>query len=166
MNSTEMSNRRPPPSAAHPWSARPSARAPHTAVPTVRERLDEILPLLDFVPEAGPPVLFVIGPWLFVVFMLIGPLVLLATLVLATVIFVVVAAAICALPYLLVHHLRGAWRRHRVSPIPGSHLGGPNPIILLAQPPAGRLVGGRNPLPSLATQLHRQPQPDVTSNGM
>jgi len=154
MNSTEMSNRR------------PSARAPETALPTIGERLDEILPLLDFVPEAGPPVLFVLGPWLFVVFMLIGPFVLLATLVLAAVILVVVAAVMCALPYLLVHHLRAAWRRHRVSPVPGGHLRGPTEITLLAQRPAGRLVSGHAQVPALVTELHRQSQPDVTSHGM
>ncbi len=106
MNSIEMINRLPPSSAGHPRSATPGARPSDFAVPTAAERFDEILPLLDVVPEAGPPVLFVLGPWLFVVLMLIGPFVLLVTLVLASAVFIAIAAALCGLPYLLVHQLR------------------------------------------------------------
>ena len=62
--------------------------------------------------------LFVLGPWLFVVLMLIGPFVLLFTLVLAAMIFVAVAGGMCVLPYLLVRHLRKPWSLSSAVPPP------------------------------------------------
>ena len=138
MNSIEIINRLPPPSDGHPWSAASSVHASSSKPPTVGARLDEILPLLDVIPEAGPPVLFVLGPWLFVVLMLIGPFVLLFTMVLAAVIFVAVTGAMFALPYLLVHHLRKLRLPHHA------------PHLSLRR----------------LRILHHHPQPDVTSNGM
>ncbi len=141
MNSIEMINRLPPPSAGLHGRATPRTRATDFAPSSVGERLDELLPLIDVVAEAGPPVLFVLGPWLFVVLMLIGPFVLLVTLVLVAAIFVAVAGAACVLPYLLVHHLRRSWPRH-----PARHA----------------FVRRHRPI----RDLHPHPHTDVTSNRM
>jgi hypothetical protein len=76
---------------------------------TVRERLDEIAPLIDFVPVAGPPIIFLAVPWLLFVLMLAGPFLLLVTLVavaLGAVALVALTGAILATPYLLVRRLR------------------------------------------------------------
>lgn len=103
---TRMIKRLPSPSAVRGVSATTGTYARSDAPATIGDRLHEILPLLDFVPEAGPPVLFVLGPWLLLVLMLIGPVVLLATLAFATVIFVAIPALICLVPYLVVRHAR------------------------------------------------------------
>ena len=70
------------------------------------ERLDEVVTLIDVVPVAGPPVIFVVGPWALFVLVLIGPFLLLVTFVLVVLLLAAVAAAILAPPYLLVqgHH--------------------------------------------------------------
>jgi hypothetical protein len=86
--------------------------------PTWFERVGEIAPIVDAPAFFGPPVSFVLGPWLLLLLLLIGPAALLITLLL---VFVVAAAALVALvalvasPYLLVRYLRGhhpTWR-HR-----------------------------------------------------
>jgi hypothetical protein len=111
MHSIEVINRLPPPSARHLGSATPSIHASDFNPPSIGERLDEILPLIDVIPEAGPPVIFILGPWLVFVLMLIGPFLLLFTLALAAVIFVAIAVAILTPPYLFVRHVRKAWLR-------------------------------------------------------
>jgi len=145
MNSITMINRLPAPSDGR----RSTTLSPHASdfsPPTIGERVDEILPLLDVVPEAGPPVLFVLGPWLFVVLMLIGPFVLLVTVMLATVLLIVTAAALVVLPYLLVHQVRKRWP-HR--PVPQTSLR----LLRATTRPA-------------ATDLRQHSPSDVTSNGM
>ena len=47
----------------------PPLRAP----PPVRDMLTEVIPLIDVVVVSGPPAIFILGPWLLVVLMLIGP---------------------------------------------------------------------------------------------
>jgi hypothetical protein len=143
MNSIEMINRLPPSSAGHTWSAGSSVRASGGALPTAGQRFDEILPLVDLLPQVGPPLVFVLGPWLVVVLMLIGPLVLLFTLMIATVLLGAVAAATFALPYLLVRRLRKRWP-HR----PARHLS------------RRRLRG------PLKTGLYPHSSTDVTPHGM
>jgi hypothetical protein len=57
----------------------------------------------------GPPIISVLGPWLLLVFLLIGPLALLFTgLFVMTVAacLLAVLAAVIASPYLLIRHLR------------------------------------------------------------
>lgn len=137
MNSIVTINRVPPPSADHRSSASQSVQASAFTLPTIGQRLSELVPLIDFVPQAGPPLIFVLGPWLFVVLMLIGPLVLIATLMIVAVIFILVAAAALALPVLLVRRLR----RHA----------------------SGRHTSVR---PLRVPDLHPHPHTDVTSNGM
>jgi hypothetical protein len=72
--------------------------------------LAEVAPLIEFVPQAGPPVVFVIGPWLFLVLILAGPLgwlfALVAVMIAAATILAALTASILAVPYLLVRHLR------------------------------------------------------------
>jgi hypothetical protein len=93
--------------------------APASERPAFREMLAEIVPLIDFVPFYGPPAIFLLGPWLFLVLMLAGPFAcLVALLVVMVVVATVVAAlaaaisAIVATPYRLVRHLRGRRKRH------------------------------------------------------
>jgi hypothetical protein len=107
------------PSVSDQPSATPSASSPESMLPTVGERLDEILPLISFVPVAGPPVIFLVGPWVLFVLMLTGPFLLLVTFVLAGVILVVTTATVLAPPYLLVRHLRrhSARRLERHTPV-------------------------------------------------
>jgi hypothetical protein len=96
MNTTELIR---PPSA--PRSAPES--------PAVGEMVAETLPLAGVVAGAGPSVVAVAGPWLFLVLMLTGPFALLFTLVVllaAAALLVVLAGAILATPHLLVRHLR------------------------------------------------------------
>lgn len=82
---------------------------------TRREIIEGVEPLAVAPAFFGPPVVYLLGPWLLLVLLLIGPAAVLITLVLA---FIVVAAALVALaallasPYLVVHHLRS---RHRAS---------------------------------------------------
>ena len=61
----------------------------------------------------GPPIIFVLGPWLLLVFLLIGPLALLLTglLVMAAATgLLAVFAAVIASPYLLIRHLHARGR--------------------------------------------------------
>jgi hypothetical protein len=77
------------------------------------ETLAEVLPLIEFIPGYGPPLVLAIGPWVFLVLMLAGPFAFLVALV---VVMVVAAAAVVALtaaifailaaPFRLVRHLR------------------------------------------------------------
>lgn len=108
MNTAELITPPPPPSSAgHPRSADHSARASESDPPTIGDMLGEIVPLVGFVAVAGPPVMFVVGPWAVVVLALIGPFLLLFSFVLAAALVAVVGVALLAPPYLLVRHLRG-----------------------------------------------------------
>jgi hypothetical protein len=94
--------------------------APSAPPPSLRQILDETLPLIDIVPETGPPLIFVAVPYLLLVVMLIGPLALLVTMValfIAVTALVALVGGIVATPYLLVRH----HHRHRAAPA-ASHL--------------------------------------------
>ena len=89
----------------------PNARS----LPNRREIIEGVEPLATAPAFFGPPVLFLLGPWLLLVLLLIGPAALLITFVLVFVVVgaaVVAFAALLASPYLVVHHLRS---RHRAS---------------------------------------------------
>jgi hypothetical protein len=108
MNTTaQISSPRTP---SGPSDPPPSARAPASERPTFAGMLAEVVPLIGFVPAYGPPVVFVLGPWLILVLVLAGPLAWLFALVVAMIVAATVlaalAAGILAAPYLLVHHLR------------------------------------------------------------
>src|SRR4051794_40799189 len=99
MNTTEPLTPPPPASVTTPWSDVADA-APRTSGerPTFREMLDDVLPVIGVVFVAGPPVIFVAGPWLLLVLMLSGPF----ALVVAFVVVGLVAGALLATPGALV----------------------------------------------------------------
>ena len=83
--------------------------------PTVGEGLQEVLSLISAPAFFGPPVIFLLGPWLLLVLLLIGPAALLITLLLVAAIaagLLVALSALIASPYLLVRHLRA---RHQIA---------------------------------------------------
>jgi len=94
-----------------------------TTTPQTRDMLAEITPLIEFVPLYGPPVIFLLGPWLLLALVLAGPFAVLLTLVAG---MIVVAAALAAVvsilaaPYLLVRrlHRNRAGRASVPSPTP------------------------------------------------
>jgi hypothetical protein len=91
----------------------PTASGP----PTLGDQLSEVLPIIDTVYVAGPPVLVAWAGTVLIALMLAGPFALVATFVvvlLAAAAVVTLAGAILATPYLLIRHvrLRLAKRRH------------------------------------------------------
>jgi hypothetical protein len=98
-----------PEQAPEPWfdpdrHDRPSASPD---LPTLAERLSETVPLISAPAFFGPPVIFLLGPWLLLALLLIPPA---AFLIMLVVIVAVVAGLLVALgaliasPYLLVRH--------------------------------------------------------------
>jgi len=84
-------------------------------LPTFAEMVDEVVPVIGVILVAGPPVIFVAGPWLLLGLMLSGPFAVLVGFVAAGIAAVVLAAVLAGLlatPYLL---LRGLQRRHGTS---------------------------------------------------
>ena len=66
-------------------------------------------PLIDAPAFYGPPVIFVLGPWLLLVLLLIGPFAAMVTVVIAMAVvagLLAVLVAVIASPYLLIRHLR------------------------------------------------------------
>ena len=93
-------------------SRRGSASPDH---PAWRELFDERAPLIGAPAFYGPPITFLLGPWLLLVLLLIGPFALILTIlvVLAAAAGVLaVVAAVIASPYLLVRHLHGHGMAH------------------------------------------------------
>jgi hypothetical protein len=77
--------------------------------PTLAERLGETVPLLSAPAFFGPPVVFLLGPWLLLVLLLIPPAALLITLMVIAALgagVLVALGALIASPYLIVRHLR------------------------------------------------------------
>jgi hypothetical protein len=79
-------------------------------------------PLIDAPAFYGPPVIFVLGPWLLLVLLLTGPLAAMVTVVLAMAVvagLLAVLVAVIASPYLLIRHLHAHGRstRNRVHPV-------------------------------------------------
>lgn len=126
----------------------PSSSSANTQRPTVGELLEGVLPLIDAPAFFGPPIIFVLGPWLLIVLLLIPPAALLITLVLAIVVAagaLVALAAIVASPYLLVRHLRArhaaggrrfGFGRSSASPVVGSS----SPQASFASAPNGQRI--------------------------
>ena len=89
---------------------------------TLAELLGATVPLISAPAYFGPPVIFLLGPWLILVLLLIPPAAVLITLVLVALLGVGLLAAIGALiasPYLLVRHLRARHRLTRTAPAVG-----------------------------------------------
>jgi hypothetical protein len=81
--------------------------------PTLAERLGEIVPLIGAPAFFGPPVIFLLGPWLLLVMLLIPPAAVLITLALVVLLsagLLVAVGALLASPYLVVRHLRARYR--------------------------------------------------------
>ena len=77
--------------------------------PTWGESLGETVALISAPAFFGPPVIFLLGPWLLLVLLLIPPAALLITLVAVMLVGAGLLVALCALiaaPCLLVYHLR------------------------------------------------------------
>lgn len=82
---------------------------------TVVDVLQEVVPLVFFVPVAGPPAILLVGPLLLLVLLLIPPAALLITLAVVFLLFaglLVALGALIASPYLLVRHVRA---RHAIA---------------------------------------------------
>ena len=110
-----------PPHAGHPSSDAPAdVRSADSDRLSVREMLDEIIPLIGVVPVAGPPAVFIAGPWLLFGLMLAAPFALLVTMVLAVVAAIAlagIAAAVLASPYFLFRHLHARWTARVPAPV-------------------------------------------------
>jgi hypothetical protein len=109
---------------------RPPDRSPAHRPPPRSEGIDGFAPLIFAPAFYGPAAIFVLGPWMLLVLLLIGPAALLITFVLVVVVaagLLVALGALLASPYLLVRHLRA---RHVT---PG---GKDRPQIRHAQPAA------------------------------
>lgn len=138
MNNTAPHPTHEPPQSAipRPIAARRRGSASHDR-PTWGETLLATAPIVGSPAFFGPPIIFVLGPWLLLVLLLIPPAAFLITLVLvaiATAGLLVALGALVASPYLLVHHLRTrhASQRRRFALVrrrvaPGAGVRGPNP---------------------------------------
>ena len=108
----------------------PTASGP----PTLGDQLADILPVVDTVYVAGPPVLVAWAGMVLFALMLAGPFALVATLVVvlvAAAAVVTLAGAILATPYLLIRHFR-----LRLATRP--HSGGAAPIATVVAARASR----------------------------
>jgi hypothetical protein len=91
----------------------PSSASPERL--TLAEWLGATVPLISAPAYFGPPVIFLLGPWLVLVLLLIPPAAVLITLALVVVLAAALLVALVALvasPYLLVRHVRA---RHRIA---------------------------------------------------
>jgi hypothetical protein len=90
-----------------PAASRPRGSAPPED-PTWGEAFNEGASLIDAPAFYGPPVGFLLGPWLLLVLLLIGPVALIFTILVvmaAAAVVLALAAAVIASPYLLIRHL-------------------------------------------------------------
>jgi hypothetical protein len=80
----------------------------------------EVAPAIGAPTLYGPPVVFLLGPWLLLVLLLIPPAAFLLTIGLAAVVLAGLAALLVAFPYLLVRHLRARKEadRRRTASVP------------------------------------------------
>jgi hypothetical protein len=110
MNTTTVQLAHAPPKSATPRSIAARQRGSESPEgPTLRETLDETAPLIGAHTIYGPPLIFVLGPWLLVGLLVIPPAAFLITLVLVAVVaagLVVALVGLASLPYLLVRRLR------------------------------------------------------------
>ena len=77
--------------------------------PTWGEVFDARTSLIGAPAFYGPPIIFVLGPWLLLVLLLVGPFALVLTILLALGVAagpLAVLVAVLASPYLLIRHLR------------------------------------------------------------
>jgi hypothetical protein len=125
MNTTtpQLTHARPPSATARTIAPRRRGSASPDQL-TWGEVFDEGAPLIGAPAFFGPPISFVLGPWLLPVLLLIGPFALILTILLAMAVaagLVAVLVAVIASPYLLMRHLHGhgiVHPRARVAPAP------------------------------------------------
>ena len=87
--------------------------------------VDEIVPLIGVILVAGPPVVFVAGPWLLLGLMLSGPFAVLVAFVAVSVVAAVLLATLAgifATPYLLLRRLHRRYRTSTAIAVPGAHV--------------------------------------------
>jgi hypothetical protein len=126
-----------PASEVHRLGGEPHDSTVASARPTVLEVLQEVVPLVFFVPLAGPPAILLVGPLLLLVLLLIPPAALLITLAVVCLLGAALLAALGALlasPYLLVRHLRA---RHAAHPAPAAPEVAGARVNRPAHPPVG-----------------------------
>jgi hypothetical protein len=147
MHTTEPLTPMQPASVTTAWSdgAHDAPLAP-SGSPTFREMLDDVLPVIGVVFVAGPPVIFLAGPWLLLVLMLSGPFALVVAFVVVGLVAGALLATLGALvvaPFVLVRRLHRTYRSARAT-------GVPVPQIVSAPLAAGRRLMARAPLRGLA----------------
>lgn len=77
--------------------------------PSWPQTLIETVPIIDTPAFFGPPINFLLGPWVLLVLLLMGPFALVVTIVLALALaagLLALFAAVLASPYLLIRHLQ------------------------------------------------------------
>jgi hypothetical protein len=87
--------------------------------PTLTDRLGETVPLISAPAFFGPPVIFLLGPWLLLTLLLIPPAALLLTMVAVFLLgagVLVALGALIASPYLLLRHLQARHATPRLAP--------------------------------------------------
>lgn len=168
MNTTDLIKPPPPPSAANERSATPNAHPARSVPPTGADMITEILPLIGVVPVAGPPVIFVAGPWVLLALMLTGPCLLLVTVALGVIVLVAATAAILAPPYLLVRHLATYWTGEPEGRTADGQLR-QRPrmrVSLLSQRRGAGLSGTPADKDSATAHLHNHPPTPLTPEGI
>ena len=110
MNTTTPHLTHAPPRSATPRPIAPRRRGSASPErPTWGELFPAAAPLVGAPAFFGPPVIFVLGPWMLLVLLLIGPFAAMVTVVLALAVaagMLAVLVAVLASPYLLIRHLR------------------------------------------------------------
>src|SRR3954470_23599917 len=86
--------------------------------PTPVETVHVTTSLIGAPPLYGPPVIFLLGPWLLLVLLLIPPAAFLLTIGLVVIVVAGLAALLVAFPYLLVRHVRARKEADRRRPAP------------------------------------------------
>jgi hypothetical protein len=92
-----------------------------TNSPTPKDILERTAESVGFVFVAGPPVAFLLVPWLIVVLLIIPPAAVVLTLVAVVVVVGAALAAVGAIiasPYLIVRHLRARHAAATAAPQP------------------------------------------------
>ena len=124
MSTTDLTRPQRAPSASNPGtpcSARPAAPEP----PSFGDVLDDISPVVGVIAVAGPPVVFVAGPWLLMGLMLSGAFALAVALVVVALLLaalIVAVLAILAAPFLLARHVRARQAQRAVAVAPAAPL--------------------------------------------
>ena len=98
---------------------------------TFGDMVRELAPLTEAIAGYGPPVI-TLGPWVLFALMLAGPfavlVTLLAAMLVAATVVIAIAAAIVAVPYLLVGHVRTLRGRRAVSGVRSTELVAPRRV--------------------------------------